>query len=106
MITDKFNEETGIAEAFLTGVITMPEILDWFSTLTPERFKVQEFKMLSDASEVDYQFGIDKLDHSYQAIGDLCRRFTRVRIAVVHANARGTAYSEIVINKSDFPNYT
>ncbi|HNW74886.1 MAG TPA: hypothetical protein PKN44_14750 [Bacteroidales bacterium] len=106
MITDKFNEETGIAEAFLTGVITMPEILDWFSTLTPERFKVQEFKMLSDASEVDYQFGIDQLDYSYQAIGDLCRRFTRVRIAVVHSHARGTAYSEIVINKSDFPNYT
>ncbi len=106
MITDKFNEETGIAEALLTGEITMTEILGWFSTLTPERFKVQDFKLLSDASGVDYKFGIDQLDQSYQAIGDLCRRFIRVRIAVVHSHARGTAYSEIVVNKSDFVNYT
>jgi len=57
MITDNFNEETGIAEALLTGEITMTEILGWFNTLTPERFKVQDFKLLSDASGVDYNLG-------------------------------------------------
>lgn len=105
MITDFFDAQNGIVLATLTGKIFMEDILQWFSTLTPERFPVKDYKMLSDATKAEYAFSFQDLHESDKAIADLSSRFYRVKVAVVHSKPLQQAYSEIIVEKNRIGNY-
>ena len=105
MITDSFDAQNGLVVATLMGKIFMEDLIQWFSTLTPERFPVSDYKMLSDATKAEYQFSYQVLHKSDKAIEGISGRFNSVKIAVVHSKPKQQAYSEIVIEKNRIENY-
>ena len=107
MITDSFNAETGIVIVVLSGKVTMEEILDWAPTLTtPERFPTRAIKMLYDASDVEYSFHPSQLKELVKATTDFCNYFKSVKIAIVHTQARGLAFSEVIRSKISNKNFS
>jgi hypothetical protein len=106
MITDRFDAETKIVFATLTGKISMQEILAWFDTITPDRFPVRNLRMASDATGAEYDFETEKLEHSKKAFESLCSRFDDVRIAVLHSKPKETAFSQIISDRIRLPNYS
>jgi len=105
MITESFDAQNGLVMATLTDKIFMEDLIQWFSNITPERFPVKDYKMLSDATKAEYQFSYQDLHRSDKAIEGLSCRFNSVKIAVVHSKPKQQAYSEIVIEKNRIENY-
>ena len=106
LINDSFNAETGIVMAVVSGKVTIEEILDWTDTLTPERFPTRSFRGLFDASDVEYSFRPAQLKKFVEAITDFCTYFETVKIATVHTNARGLAFSEVIRSNISNKNFS
>ncbi len=91
MIKAEFNPDTGILIATFEGVIRIKEIIDYMDATRQNLSYPRKLKILTDASDADYNFSPQDLHAVVEANNRSLEQYEYIIDAIIAANSKTTA---------------
>ena len=105
MIKHWFNKDMQTLEVTYLGIIRAEEILDFSSFISNNKNFPRKLKILTDAREASYGFGINTVNLLVDPLVRNLKNYHSVMDAFIHSKPKETAYSQLLEIDNRHSNY-
>ena len=106
MIKEYFDSSKRILFVTISGSTSIEDLNQWIKSINFDKAPDSYLKIITAARDARYNFKAEDSRATDQPLEELCKRYFRVRAAVIHKNPKETALSMVLRNRLAMKNYT